>query len=163
MWDAATGQPTLTLTGHTDSVNACAWSPDGTRLATASGDRTARVWDTTTGQPTLTLTGHTDSVRASEWSPDGTRLATASDDRTIRLWDGEGGQPVRITGLVQPGPLGVGGFAVWEPAGSRVIQTAGEAWRCLAWQVHEPDGKPIYLPLDHFGVVPRLKAIDPRS
>ena len=163
VWDAATGQPTLTLTGHTDSVNACAWSPDGTRLATASGDRTARVWDTTTGQPTLTLTGHTDSVRASEWSPDGTRLATASDDRTIRLWDGEGGQPVRITGLVQPGPLGVGGFAVWEPAGSRVIQTAGEAWRCLAWQVHEPDGKPIYLPLDHFGVVPRLKAIDPRS
>jgi AAA-like domain/WD domain, G-beta repeat len=34
-----------TLSGHTAAVNGIAFSPDGTRLATASGDRTARVWD----------------------------------------------------------------------------------------------------------------------
>ena len=30
--------------GHTHSVMACAWAPDGSTMATASADRTARVW-----------------------------------------------------------------------------------------------------------------------
>ena len=34
-----------TLEGHTSSVQACACSPDGTRVVSASGDRTLRVWD----------------------------------------------------------------------------------------------------------------------
>ena len=38
LWDPATGQTTTTLTGHTSRVRAVAWSPDGTRLATASDD-----------------------------------------------------------------------------------------------------------------------------
>jgi WD40 repeat protein len=33
-----------TLTGHTDPVDAVAISPDGTWLATASRDGTARIW-----------------------------------------------------------------------------------------------------------------------
>ena len=35
VWDAATGQETLTLKGHTGSVNSVAFSPDGQRLASA--------------------------------------------------------------------------------------------------------------------------------
>jgi WD40 repeat protein len=44
VWDAASGQELLTLKGHSGSVNSVAWSPDGKRLATASGDQTAKVW-----------------------------------------------------------------------------------------------------------------------
>jgi predicted nucleotide-binding protein len=77
---------TRTLTAHTEAVNGVAFSPDGTLLATTSGDRTARLWDLATGQPTVTLTGHTHAVFGVAFSPDGTLLATASADKTARLW-----------------------------------------------------------------------------
>src|SRR5262249_41059051 len=76
----------FTLSGHTDPVSGVAFSPDGTRLATASGDKTAKVWDVASGQAVLTLSGHTDTVNGVAFSPDGTRLATASRDRTVRVY-----------------------------------------------------------------------------
>ena len=73
--------------GHKGEVNGVAFSPDGTRLATASDDGTARIWDTATGTTITTLTGHTNAVLGVTFSPDGTRLATASADGTARIWD----------------------------------------------------------------------------
>ena len=63
MWDAATGQETLTLKGHTGDVSSVAFSPDGKRLASAGGDGTVKVWDAATGQETLTLKGHTGGLQ----------------------------------------------------------------------------------------------------
>jgi WD40 repeat protein len=41
--------------GHTDWVDTVAWSPDGTHLATASWDGSARLWNPTTGEQLTTL------------------------------------------------------------------------------------------------------------
>jgi WD40 repeat protein len=50
--------------GHTESIHAMAFSPDGRRILTGSGDQSARLWDVATGKELLQLTGHTSGVRS---------------------------------------------------------------------------------------------------
>jgi WD40 repeat protein len=45
VWDAQTGQETLTLKGHSGSVLSVSFSPDGKRIVSGSSDRTLKVWD----------------------------------------------------------------------------------------------------------------------
>jgi WD40 repeat protein len=88
------------LEGHTDSVHAVAFSPDGSLLASASGDGTVRLWNAGTGQEVQKLEGHTEWVHAVAFSPDGSLLTSASDDGTVRLWNAGTGQEVQKFGNV---------------------------------------------------------------
>ena len=74
------------MTGHSEDVYAVAWSPDGGRLASGSGDSTVWVWNAETGAAMMTIEGHSSYVYAVTWSPDGGRLASGSDDTTVRVW-----------------------------------------------------------------------------
>ncbi len=88
IWDAKTGKRVRTLTGHTDHlVFSVAFSPDGTRLASAGGDGTVRIWDSATGKELLNLRAHGSEVYSVAWSADGARLASQSWDGTVKVWD----------------------------------------------------------------------------
>ena len=70
---------------HLATVNAVAWSPDGSRIASASDDTTVQVWDALTGNHPLIFGGHTAPVDTVAWSPDGKRIASGSTDGTIEV------------------------------------------------------------------------------
>lgn len=75
---------------HDGLVTSVTFSWEGTRLATGSVDKTARVWDSTTGEELLRLDHQGLRVRnvsSVVFSPDGTRLATGTGDKRAHVWD----------------------------------------------------------------------------
>ena len=90
-WDAAL----QTLESHLDCVSSVAFSPNGSVLASASGDRAVRLCDAVTGAARQTQEGHSFRVSSVAFSPDGSVLASAFWDGTIRLWDVATGAAMR--------------------------------------------------------------------
>ena len=81
----------LQLEEHSDEVWHVRFSPDGTKLASASQDRTAMVYDTSNFRPLHRLKDHEKEVTSVAWSPDSSKLITCSKDSKARIWDSEKG------------------------------------------------------------------------
>lgn len=125
LWDTTTGALAAELTEHTNNIIDQAYSPDGTRIATASVDQTVRVWDAASGRLLHTLRGHSSRVNAVAFSPDGRRLVSAADDRSLRLWAVTTGQELRVfrghTGVVT-GAAFVDGDTVASVSADRTVR-----------------------------------------
>jgi WD40 repeat protein len=90
----STSTDLYTYHGHTQAVNALAWSPDGTRLASSSWDKTVQVWDSATGQRLLTYTGHAQGPTSVTWSPESTRLVSTGFEGSLQVWQAADGTPL---------------------------------------------------------------------
>jgi WD40 repeat protein len=116
----AQGTLLYSYVGHTTGVLSVAWSPDGKRIASGSGDQTVQVWDAATGAHPYTYHGHAGNVNAVAWSPDGQRIASAGADGTVQVWDViDGGQVYTYRGHT----LDVDAVA-WSPDGQRIASAS---------------------------------------
>ncbi|MFJ9077455.1 XRE family transcriptional regulator [Streptomyces sp. NPDC102278] len=124
---------------HAKEVVALAYRPDGRQLATASGDRTARLWTVRgTDRPVAvaTLGGHRDALRAVAYRPDGRILATASADGNVRLWDVA--EPAHPTLAAEPVVRGADVRALAYSPDGRTLATTGPGGDVRLWDVADP-------------------------
>jgi WD40 repeat protein len=155
-------------TGHSESVTRLAFSPDGTRMATASLDGTVKVWDAA-GREVLTLNRDhsegppynrartTDGILGMCFSADGRRLATSCEEGAVRLWDAADGRELltvrgpapRSTDAVALSPdgahLAAGGWdgntRVWDAASGRELLSLVDKPAVIIDVAFSPDGK----------------------
>ena len=114
----------LTLCCHADSLVTVAYSPDGSRIATASQDGTAKIWDAATGSELITLgtVDGSNAVNLLAYSPDGTRIVTGHDDHTARVWDAATGS---VT-LTLSGHEDYVNSVAYSPDGAHIATTSGD-------------------------------------
>ncbi|MDR1231167.1 MAG: zinc-ribbon domain-containing protein [Spirochaetaceae bacterium] len=144
-----------TLRGHAARVYSVAYSPDGRRIVSGSGDHTIRIWDAESGLHTLM--GHHQRVYSVAYSSDGRRIVSGGAFG-LKVWDAENGREPRS--LTEH--FGLAKSAAYSPDGRRIasgaddntirIQDAesGQELRILighadcAWSVvYSPDGRRI--------------------
>jgi WD40 repeat protein len=137
VWDVAARTVTTEFKGHESTCLSVAFSPDGTRIATAGHDRTVRVWDVRSGRSVAVLRGHVQCVAAVVWSTDGSRIISAAGnasdgvktDNTIRVWETESWQDV----LVLRGHTDwLTGLAI-SPDGRRIVSSSSMDGTLRLW------------------------------
>jgi hypothetical protein len=114
LWDAHTGVRLFSLEGHGNDIRSVAFTPDGSRLASAASDKTVKVWNVNTGQDVLRLKGYPVGVSSVAFSPDGTRLASACQDGTVKIWDA---RPLTPELFIEREALGLLGHLFAKPLG----------------------------------------------
>jgi len=75
------------LKGHKSSVSSVAFSPDGSRLASASLDRTVRIWNVERGVSVRVLEGRENRLRGVAFNLKGDLLAAAGVEGLLKIWD----------------------------------------------------------------------------
>jgi WD40 repeat protein len=120
------------LAGHSDTVWASAWSPDGATLATGSKDKTVKLWNPEIHQPKTTLQ-ESDDVYECAYSPDGALLALRLKSKEARVWRPQSDAPVAALAALTRKMRDVAALA-WRPVGA-MLATAHDSGALMLWDL----------------------------
>ena len=163
IWDIEPTQTLDTTMRQAYQIHSAAFSSDGRRLVTASGDvyqpyGEACVWEVETGRAVTNPLAHPHNVTSAAFSPDGHRVVTGSSDGAARVWDiamgSVVGEPIRHEAPPLEFPVNAVAFS---PDGSRVA-TASFNSTVRVWDLETR--RFVGSPLPH-GLVARSLAFSP--
>ncbi|KAJ8902019.1 hypothetical protein NDN08_004220 [Rhodosorus marinus] len=106
---------------HTNFVLDVRFSPDGSKYATSSSDRSVFIFDSESQEKLHSMTGHTASVTGVAWNKDGTKLVTSSSDKTIRVWDVASGSCLEVVSLGDKDVLDMQVGCTWVPKTNEIV------------------------------------------
>jgi uncharacterized protein with WD repeat len=92
IWNVSAGREARVFGDQSDTVTCVAVSPDGSRIASGSVDRSISLWDFATGKSVASMRDHAAAVSGLAFSPDGKYLASCGVDRSVKLWDAKSGR-----------------------------------------------------------------------
>lgn len=124
IWDTDTGRKLRTLNRVAYDA---AFSPDGMRIVTDSGDA-AVVWDVLSGEAVQTLRSPEHSVTSVAFCPDGSRIVTGTMEGTVVIWNSATGQKLDLL----KGHAGYVEAVAFSPDGAR-IASASRDETALIW------------------------------
>jgi WD40 repeat protein len=84
-WDLKGNEVWRDRNAHTSAIRKVCYSPDGSKMLSASQDRTVMI-RTAGGTPILRLERYLDWVFDADFSPDGKYVCTVDADRALRFW-----------------------------------------------------------------------------
>ncbi|MBL9212030.1 MAG: DUF1549 domain-containing protein [Opitutaceae bacterium] len=93
------GKLLASWSAHDDTIFGLDFSRDGTRLATAGGDRLIKVWDLATHRELARLEGHSAQVLSVAFNADGTEVVSGGADKELNVWDVKSREKVISLGL----------------------------------------------------------------
>src|ERR1051326_307306 len=114
--------------GHQNTVWSLAWSPNSSRLASASGDGTVQIWEVATRRLLYTCPHDQGAVTGVTWSPDGSRLAFCTSVGTVQVWTATGQLLLTFAGHAR-WATGIS----WSPDGTR-LASASEDQTVKVWE-----------------------------
>lgn len=119
-----------TIQAHSGPVYAVDCSPDGTRIATASRDGSARIFDMHTGATIAEIEGHQDSIYDIRFSREGSLVVTGGRNGLAKVWRARDGALVKTL----EGHEGVVRRTIFSPDG-RSLLTTGEDGTIRIWRI----------------------------
>jgi WD40 repeat protein/uncharacterized caspase-like protein len=84
----------IVQTGHSSSIEALAFSPDGKLVGSVGGDAALKLWEVNTGRELRTLKSGF-GMSSVTFSPDSKIVATGNNDTKIKFWDVHSGEELR--------------------------------------------------------------------
>jgi periodic tryptophan protein 2 len=133
VWEWRSESYVLKQQGHYFAeVNALAFSPGGSMIATAGGDSKVKLWSPSSGFCFVTFTEHTAPVVDLAFVPHGRALVSASLDGTVRAYDLMRYRNFQT--LVSPEPCQFNCVAV-EPSGEIVCAGSRDTLLIYVWNL----------------------------
>lgn len=120
--EAATGKTPITYRGHTQSIEAITWSPNGVRIVSKESKGVSHLWSLNSALKELALSG------CVVLSPDGNLITSTGNDRTVQVWN----VLTRSKIFTYRGHSGVVKSLAWSSDGSR-IASGGDDGKIWIW------------------------------